>query len=55
MIQMAGIRLRKSERVIFENPDIARKLVDFDMTNEAVQHRLFLLKKAAHAKKEVKK
>ena len=48
---MAGIRMRKTERVIFENPALVSKLVDFNMTKEAVQHRLFLLKK----RKEVSK
>lgn len=54
---MAGIRLRKSERVLFENPDISQKLIDFDMTEEAMHHRLFLLRARAaaqDARKEVK-
>ena len=57
VIQMAGIKMRKAERVLFENPDIAKLAVDFDMTEEAMHHRLFLLRARAAAqaaRKEVK-
>lgn len=46
---MAGIKMRKADRILFENPAIAGKITDFNMTAEAVQHRLFLLRKKAEA------
>ena len=49
---MAGVKMRKNMRILFENPDLAKKAIDFNMTAEAVQHRLFLLRKKAAAKKQ---
>lgn len=54
---MAGIKMRKADRILFENPDIAGKITDFNMTEEAMMHRLFLLRARAAAqaaRKEVK-
>ena len=54
---MPGIRMRKLDRILFENPAIAGKITDFNMTEEAMQHRLFLLRAARAAqaaRKEVK-
>ena len=46
---MAGNKMRKNIRFAFENPAAAAK-GEFNMSLEAMQHRLFLLKKAAEAK-----
>ena len=46
---MAGVKMRKNMRILFENPDLAKKAIDFNMTAEALQHRMFLLKKKAEA------
>ena len=48
--------MRKEDRFMFENPN-ASTVVEFNMTTEAMMHRIFLLKKkkaAQAAKKDVK-